>query len=85
MRGCGRAGFSPDRRLVEITEVEDHPFMLGLQFHPEFRSRPHRPHPLVSEFVGTAMKTLREGSQPSLPLGEEMLAVRRTPPYMNGD
>ena len=83
--GMRASGLSPDRRLVEITEVEGHPFMLGVQFHPEFRSRPNRPHPLVSEFVGTAMKTLREGSQPSLPLGEGVLAVRRTPPYMNGD
>ena len=71
--GMRASGLSPDRRLVEITEVEGHPFMLGVQFHPEFRSRPHRPHPLVSEFVGTAMRTLREGSQQSLPLGEEAL------------
>ena len=50
--GMRASGLSPDRRLVEITEVEGHPFMLGVQFHPEFRSRPHRPHPLVSEVCG---------------------------------
>ncbi len=82
--GMRASGLSPDRRLVEIAEVEEHPFMLGVQFHPEFRSRPHRPHPLVSEFVGTAMRTLREGSQPSLPLGEETLTIRRRPPHFNG-
>ena len=82
--GMRASGLSPDRRLVEITEVEGHPFMLGVQFHPEFRSRPHRPHPLVSKFVGTAMRTLREGSQPSLPLGEEALTIRRRPPHFNG-
>lgn len=45
------SGVSPDNRLVEITEVKDHPFMLGTQFHPEFLSRPNRPHPLFSAFV----------------------------------
>jgi len=48
------SGVSPDNRLVEITEVKDHPFMLGTQFHPEFLSRPNRPHPLFSAFVKAA-------------------------------
>jgi CTP synthase len=43
------SGMSPDGRLVEISEVVDHPYMVGSQFHPEFKSRPTRPHPL---FVG---------------------------------
>jgi CTP synthase len=45
------SGISPDNRLVEITEITDHPFMLGTQFHPEFLSRPNRPHPLFMAFV----------------------------------
>ncbi|MCB2214133.1 CTP synthase [bacterium] len=45
------SGISPDNRLVEITEIKDHPFMLGTQFHPEFLSRPNRPHPLFTRFV----------------------------------
>jgi CTP synthase len=45
------SGVSPDGRLVEIGELADHPFMLGCQFHPEFRSRPTRPHPLFQAFV----------------------------------
>jgi CTP synthase len=45
------SGISPDNRLVEITEIADHPFMLGTQFHPEFLSRPNRPHPLFLAFV----------------------------------
>ncbi len=48
------SGLSPDNRLVEITEVRDHPFMLGTQFHPEFLSRPNRPHPLFSAFIKAA-------------------------------
>ena len=60
------SGLSPDGRLVEISEVAHHPFMLGTQFHPEFRSRPNRPHPLFREFIGVAKEVLVEGAQ--LPL-----------------
>jgi CTP synthase len=45
------SGISPDNRLVEIAELQDHPFMLGTQFHPEFLSRPNRPHPLFVAFI----------------------------------
>jgi len=45
------SGTSPDGRLMEIVEVADHPFMVGSQFHPEFQSRPHRPHPLFAAFM----------------------------------
>jgi CTP synthase len=45
------SGTSPDGRLVEIAEVKDHPFFIGSQFHPEFKSRPLRPHPLFGGFV----------------------------------
>ncbi len=45
------SGLSPNRQLVEIAEVADHPFMLGTQFHPEFLSRPNAPHPLFTAFI----------------------------------
>jgi CTP synthase len=45
------SGISPDNRLVEIAELAAHPFMLGTQFHPEFLSRPTRPHPLFLAFM----------------------------------
>jgi CTP synthase len=48
------SGLSPDGQLVEVAEAADHPFMVGSQFHPEFRSRPTRPHPLFLAFVQTA-------------------------------
>jgi CTP synthase len=48
------SGLSPDGRLVEIAEIKDHPFMVGSQFHPEFRSRPTRPHPLFSALIKAA-------------------------------
>ena len=68
--GLLSAGISPDGNLVEIGEVHGHPFMVGVQFHPEFLSRPDRPHPLFREFMGSAKATLREGAQPPLPLDE---------------
>jgi CTP synthase len=49
------SGLSPDDRLVEIAELADHPFMVGSQFHPEFRSRPNRPHPLFQAFIKAAI------------------------------
>ena len=49
------SGLSPDGRLIEIVELADHPFMLGSQFHPEFRSRPNRPHPLFKAFIAAAI------------------------------
>lgn len=49
--GMRFSGLSPDGKLVEIAEIADHPFMVGTQFHPEFLSRPNRPHPLFVAFV----------------------------------
>jgi CTP synthase len=54
--GLEISGTSPDERLVEIIELKDHPWFVGTQFHPEFKSRPTRPHPLFREFLGAAVK-----------------------------
>ena len=67
-KGLTPSGLSPDNRLVEVCEVADHPWMVACQFHPEFGSRPNRPHPLFRDFVGVAKDVLREGAQPALPL-----------------
>ncbi len=53
--GLAFSGLSPDGRLVEIIEVTDHPWMVGSQFHPEFQSRPNRPHPLFLGFIEAAI------------------------------
>jgi CTP synthase len=45
------SGLSPNGQLVEIAEVDGHPFMVGTQFHPEFLSRPNEPHPLFLSFI----------------------------------
>ena len=59
------SGTSPDGRLVEIVELRDHPWFVASQFHPEFKSRPERPHPLFHGFVATAL-ALRNGVEPRL-------------------
>lgn len=69
--GLVASGVAPDDSLVEITEVFDHPFMLGSQFHPEFASRPENAHPLFREFVRAACETPREGEQYELPASEK--------------
>ncbi len=50
------SGVSPDGALVEIVELKDHPWFLGCQFHPEFKSTPRKPHPLFTAFIGAALK-----------------------------
>ncbi len=54
--GMRFAGINPDRNLVEIIELPDHPWFVGVQFHPELKSRPNRPHPLFRDFVGAALR-----------------------------
>jgi len=54
--GLHISGTSPDGRLVEIVEIEDHPWFLGCQFHPEFKSSPRRPHPLFAKFIEASLK-----------------------------
>ena len=56
-KGMVFSGVNPDRDLVEIAELKEHPFFLGTQFHPEFKSRPLRPHPLFRAFIKASCKT----------------------------
>jgi CTP synthase len=67
------SGTSPDGRLVEIMERPEHPWFVGVQFHPEFQSRPTRPHPLFRAFVNAAQTTPREGVQQPLPIARELV------------
>ncbi|NPV79371.1 MAG: CTP synthase [Firmicutes bacterium] len=61
-KGLRIAGVSPDGRLVEIVELKDHIWFVGTQFHPEFQSRPNRPHPLFKDFVAASMRGSRDHS-----------------------
>ncbi len=53
------SGTSPDHELVEIVEIKDHPWYLGCQFHPEFKSKPGKPHPLFRDFIKASMKNAK--------------------------
>ena len=84
--GMVMSGQSPDGRLVEIVELADHPWFVASQFHPEFRSRPDRPHPLFDGFVGAAV-ALSEGREPEFhapareaPLSGALLGKATTEP-----
>lgn len=54
--GMKLSGISPDGRIVEMVEITSHPWFMATQAHPEFKSRPNRPHPLFREFIGAAIK-----------------------------
>jgi CTP synthase len=70
--GMKFTGLSPDGRLVEIVEIADHPFYLGTQFHPEFKSRPNRPHPLFANFIDAALAFARaNGRAEAAPMLQE--------------
>lgn len=70
-KGMVFSGESPDGRLVEIAELADHPFMVGSQFHPEFLSRPNRPHPLFKHFIEAAAQFSREKQDDAQFTGEQ--------------
>jgi len=58
--GLRVSGTSPDERLVEVIELDDHPFFVASQFHPEFKSRPERPAPLFASFIAAALERSAE-------------------------
>ncbi|AXQ92985.1 CTP synthase [Cereibacter azotoformans] len=61
LEGCGLtfSGMSPDGRLPEIVEIKDHPWFVGVQFHPELKSKPFAPHPLFADFIRAAVEVSR--------------------------
>jgi CTP synthase len=61
LEACGLmfSGLSPDGKLPEIVEVKDHPWFIGVQFHPELKSKPFAPHPLFADFVRAAVEGAR--------------------------
>jgi CTP synthase len=68
-------GTSPDERLVEVVELEGHPFFLASQFHPEFKSRPERPAPLFREFVAAALERAQAENEEGDAEGDEIGAA----------
>ena len=85
--GLRITGRTPDENYVEIVEAPDHPWFLGCQFHPEFKSKPLEPHPLFAAFIGAALEHRIQKSRPTRPpvrlrqnLLRRLYAPRRTPP-----
>ena len=68
--GLRISGRSPDGKFVEIAELPDHPWYLAVQFHPEFQSRPLKPHPLSASFIERAIDTRRDSSPARRQCGE---------------
>jgi CTP synthase len=66
-QGMVFSGVSPDDLLVEMIELQDHPYFIATQFHPEFQSRPNRPHPLFREFITAAKEIAAERSKGEKP------------------
>ncbi|MCE5266496.1 MAG: gamma-glutamyl-gamma-aminobutyrate hydrolase family protein, partial [Planctomycetaceae bacterium] len=54
--GMRFAGTSPDGSLIEVVELPDHPWFIGVQYHPEFKSQPTKAHPLFAGFIGAAIR-----------------------------
>ena len=71
------SGTSPDERLVEVIELEEHPFFVASQFHPEFKSRPERPAPLFRGFIGAALQRLGAGEEHAEETGGVRSGARR--------
>jgi len=63
--GLRITGRTPDENYVEIVEAPDHPWFLGCQFHPEFKSKPLEPHPLFAAFIGAALEHKKARLKPS--------------------
>jgi len=59
-KGLVISGLSPSERLVEMVELPDHPWFIGVQFHPEFKSRPNRPHPLFKDFIRASLENHKQ-------------------------
>jgi len=79
--GMVYSGLSPDGRLVEIAELRNHPFMLGSQFHPEFLSRPNRPHPLFVAFLKAVKERAFSRSEENMiPISHSIENVEETVP-----
>jgi len=71
------SGTSPDERLVEVIELEEHPFFVASQFHPEFKSRPERPAPLFRGFIGSALQRVGAGGEHAEETGGVRSGARR--------
>jgi CTP synthase len=64
-KGFVISGTSPDGTLAELIELRDHPYFIGCQYHPEFQSKPNKPHPLFKGFIQACLAYQANGAKPS--------------------
>jgi len=65
-KGFVISGTSPDGTLAELIELRDHPYFVGCQYHPEFQSKPNKPHPLFKGFIAAALAYQSGGEKPTI-------------------
>jgi CTP synthase len=70
--GLRISGSTPDGTYVEMVELPDHPFFIGCQFHPEFKSKPLEPHPLFRSFIGAAYEQRQRIMKEKMAVDEEL-------------
>ena len=83
-KGFVISGTSPDGTLAELIELRDHPYFVGCQYHPEFQSKPNKPHPLFKAFIAAALtyqaggkKPITTIEQPPISVSDERLVLQR--------
>ena len=81
-KGFTISGTSPDGSLAELIELRDHPYFVGCQYHPEFQSKPNKPHPLFKGFIQACLECQSEslgrtGEEPKRRVADEELVLQR--------
>jgi CTP synthase len=74
-KGFVISGTSPDGTLAELIELRDHPYFVGCQYHPEFQSKPNKPHPLFKGFIAAALVYKAAGQKPSTTIQQAPIDV----------
>jgi len=74
-KGFVISGTSPDGTLAELIELRDHPYFVGCQYHPEFQSKPNKPHPLFKGFIAAALAYQAGGEKPSTTIEQAPISV----------
>jgi CTP synthase len=74
-KGFVISGTSPDGTLAELIELRDHPYFVGCQYHPEFQSKPNKPHPLFKGFIAGALAYQAVGEKPRTTIEQAPISV----------
>src|SRR5260370_17392688 len=81
-KGFVISGTSPDGTLAELIELRDHPYFIGCQYHPEFQSKPNKPHPLFKGFIAAALAYQAVGRKPITTIKQPPTTLSDKPPLL---